>query len=117
LLGAIIDGDAVGVVSSVEQGTEIACPAALKLFQNYPNPFNSNTQIEYTLPFRTNVVLKVFSILGQEARTSVEKVREAGSYVVTFDGRDLASGAYFYRLHAITADRQFVQTRKLLVLK
>jgi hypothetical protein len=117
LLGAIIDGDTVGVVSSVEQGTETASPAALKLFQNYPNPFNSNTQIEYTLPFRSNVVLKVFNILGQEARTLVEKVREAGSYVVTFDGRDLASGVYFYRLHTTGADRQFVQTKKLLLSK
>jgi hypothetical protein len=117
LLGAIIDGDTVGVVSSVEQSTETASPAVHKLFQDSPNPFNSNRQIEHTLPFRSNVVLKVFNILGQEARTLVEKVREAGSYVVTFDGRDLASGVYFYRLHAIAADRHSVQTKKLSVLR
>jgi hypothetical protein len=111
LLGAIIDGDAVGAISSVEEGTEIASPAAPKLFQDYRNPFDSNTQIEYTLPFRSKVVLKVFNVLGQEVRTLVEDVREAGSYVVTFDGSALASGLYFYSLHATGADRQFVQTK------
>jgi len=92
-------------------------PMDLKLQQNYPNPFNPSTQIQYALPQRGKVVLRVFNILGQELKTLVEDVREAGSYVVTFHARDLASGVYFYRLHAIAGDQQSVQTKKLLLLR
>jgi hypothetical protein len=115
LTGAIINGVKYGTIVSVENDQEL--PREFSLSQNFPNPFNPSTQIEYTLPFRSKVVLKVFNILGQEVRTLVENVREAGSYVVTFHGSDLASGVYFYRLHATGTDRQFVQTKKLLLMR
>jgi hypothetical protein len=94
LLSAIINGVKFGTIVSVQKDQEI--PKEFSLNQNFPNPFNPSTQIEYTLPFRSKVVLKVFNILGQEVRTLVENVREAGSYLATFDGSDLASGVYFH---------------------
>jgi hypothetical protein len=115
LQGAIINGIQYGTIVSVERDQEL--PKEFFLGQNFPNPFNPATQIEYILPSRSKVVLKVFNILGQEVRTLIENVQDAGNYTVTLDGRGLASGVYLYRIHAISAGRQFVQTRKLLLLR
>jgi hypothetical protein len=43
----------------------------------------------------------------------VQESQEAGYHEVQFDGSNLASGVFFYRLQAGT----YVQTRKLLLLR
>ncbi len=88
-------------------------PATFGLEQNFPNPFNPTTMIKYQIPNFSRVVLKVFDLLGREVRTLVNEGKAPGDYEVTFDGKGLASGVYFYRI--IAGD--FVQTRKLLLLK
>jgi len=88
-------------------------PRHFSLQQNYPNPFNPTTTIRYGLPNRSLVALAVFNILGQQVASLVHGPQEAGSYEVKFDGSNLASGVYFYRLTA----GDFVQSRKLLLLK
>lgn len=115
LTGAIIDGVKYGTIVDVEKDQQ--SPKGFFLSQNFPNPFNPSTQIQYALPQRSKVVLSVSNILGQEVRTLVDELQEAGSYTVPFNGRGLANGVYFYRLHAIAADGQFVQTKKLLLLR
>ena len=82
------------VVEAVEDGR----PAAFALGQNYPNPFNAGTVIPFDVPERSPVILKVFSILGQEVAVLVEEVLDRGRYQVVFGGRGLASGVYFYTL-------------------
>lgn len=58
-------------------------------------------------------MLKVFDLLGHEVSTLVNEVKEPGRYTVQFDGSQLGSGVYFYRLQAGT----FVQTRKLSLIR
>ncbi|MCC6395776.1 MAG: T9SS type A sorting domain-containing protein, partial [Bacteroidetes bacterium] len=88
------------------------------LEQNYPNPFNPVTNIRYTIggvdglsTFQTRVKLTVFDLLGREVAVLVDEKKDPGVYDVTFDGTDLSSGMYFYRLQA----GAFVQTRRLLL--
>jgi hypothetical protein len=68
------------------------------LLQNYPNPFNPTTKIEYKIGKAGFVSLKVYNVLGAEITTLVNKEELPGNYSVTFDGKNLPSGVYFYRL-------------------
>jgi endoglucanase Acf2 len=88
-------------------------PDRFILSQNYPNPFNPETQISYSLPTAGNVLLEVYSMLGQKVSTLVSKQQQAGSYTVNFDASSLASGMYFYRLRY----NGQVLTQKMTLLK
>ncbi|MCH6573930.1 MAG: T9SS type A sorting domain-containing protein, partial [Bacteroidetes bacterium] len=69
-----------------------------KLFQNYPNPFNPSTRIQYAVSSLQFVSLKVYDILGNEIAKLVNEEKQIGDYEVEFDGSELTSGIYFYRL-------------------
>jgi photosystem II stability/assembly factor-like uncharacterized protein len=88
-------------------------PTDFVLNQNYPNPFNPGTKIEYGLPERAYVTLKVYDVLGREVATLVDEEVNARYRQVTFDGTRLSSGLYFYRLNA----GRFSTTKRLMLLK
>ncbi len=92
---------------------EESIPAQFALEQNYPNPFNPSTTIKFGLPTASQVTLSVYDILGREVSVLVNEKKAAGSYKVRFDASGLASGMYLCWLKA----ENFVQTRKLLLLK
>ena len=73
-------------------------PTNFTLDQNYPNPFNPSTQISFGLPFRSNVVLKIFNTLGEEVAELVNGSLEAGTHSFNFDASNLTSGIYIYSL-------------------
>ena len=73
------------------------------LYQNYPNPFNPATAIMYQIPRRSHVTLAIYNTLGQPVRTLVNTMQAGGMYSISWDGRNddgrqVASGVYFYRL-------------------
>lgn len=81
--------------------------------QNYPNPFNPNTTIRYQLPKESNVVIKIFDILGNEIYTLVNEEKPTGIYEVSFNASNLSSGVYFYRISA----GDFNSTKKMILIK
>ncbi len=88
-------------------------PAAYALSQNFPNPFNPTTSIEYSVPRSGVVTLKVYDILGQQVAAIVSGFQSAGVHTAVFNGQNLASGVYFYRLQA----SNFSVVRKMVLLK
>ncbi len=73
-------------------------PKKIKLYQNYPNPFNPSTTIKYSLQDPQVVSLIVYNMLGSKIATLVSAYQHAGSYTVEFDGSNLSSGVYMYKL-------------------
>jgi hypothetical protein len=88
-------------------------PAQYVLEQNYPNPFNPSTEINYSVPVRGAVSLKVYNLLGQEVATLFNGEQQPGTYVAIFDGSRLSSGVYFYELKAHNVSI----TKKLVLMK
>ncbi len=83
------------------------------LTQNYPNPFNPATTINYQMPELNFVTIKIYDVLGKEVATLVNEEKPAGNYQIEFNGANLPSGIYFYRIQA----DDYVETRKMVLLK
>jgi hypothetical protein len=98
---------------SSEVKVEILTPTYFTLKQNYPNPFNPNTTISFSIPNESNVIMKVFDLVGNEVKTLVNEKFSAGIYTVEFDAANLPSGVYFYQLEA----GDFVNTKKMVIMK
>ncbi len=88
-------------------------PIEFSLKQNYPNPFNPGTTIEFDIPERSYVKLRVYDVLGREVKTLVDEELLPGKYFVKFESDGLPSGVYFYRLEA----GKFVAVRKMILVK
>lgn len=83
------------------------------LTQNYPNPFNPTTRIEFSLNSRKDVRIDIYDAVGRRVSTLLNQTLGKGFHFVDFDGSNLASGAYFYR---IITD-QTVTTNKMMLIK
>jgi len=99
------------IISSIEQETTL--PTEFALEQNFPNPFNPTTKIKYSAPQASQVVVKVFDVLGNEIATLLNEEKPAGTYELTWSAASLPSGVYFYRIQA----GEFISTKKMLLLK
>lgn len=110
--GAVITAKYEQIITSADDRT-LRLPRVFMLAQNYPNPFNPSTHIEYALPDRQHVRLKVYNMLGQVVAQLVDGSESAGLKRVRFDGTHLPSGVYFYRLVA----GGFMETKKMLLIR
>lgn len=105
--------DDFGTITKVLVAYNSEIPEKFELLQNYPNPFNPSTYIEYRLPEKVYVTLKVYDVLGREVATLVDGEQDAGSYRVRFENSKISSGVYFYVLRA----GKFVDVKKMMLLK
>jgi hypothetical protein len=118
-----VDGNieiwAEGVLTGSEvlsvKSSEIPKEFALK--QNYPNPFNPSTKIEYALPQRDFVSIKIYNSIGQEVAVLVNEEQSPGVYIAEwfpkYASGGVASGIYFYRIQT----SKFCALKKMILLK
>jgi len=88
-------------------------PDAFALSQNFPNPFNPSTHIAIQLPENEHTSITVWSLMGQKVATVFNGELSAGTHSFTFNGQNLASGMYFYRVDA----GKYQATKKMLLMK
>jgi photosystem II stability/assembly factor-like uncharacterized protein len=88
-------------------------PREFSLEQNYPNPFNPATKIDFSVPKAGFVSLKIYDVSGREVENAVNENLGAGTYTYDFDASGLASGVYFYRMHA----DGFTDVKKMTLIK
>ena len=94
-------------------------PEEFQLYGNYPNPFNPTTTISYDLSEAGHITLKVYSVLGREVATLVDRELPVGTHETAWDGRDsqgeiVPSGTYVYRLTFASGESQ---SRVMTLLK
>lgn len=94
-------------------------PAGFSLLQNYPNPFHTSTNIQYSLPETSRVIMAVYSIDGRKITELVHKTTPAGSHKITWNAAGLNPGIYFYRLQAdpVSGRENFNSIKKMILLK
>lgn len=121
-MGYLWAGTEAGVLKSFSIVVDVSesaaeTPKVFLLLQNYPNPFNPNTKISWQSHVSSWQTLKVYDVLGNEVATLVNEYRSAGSYEIEFNPassiKNPASGVYFYRLQA----GDFIETRKMILLR
>ena len=81
--------------TSVKSMEETQIPKAFSVLQNYPNPFNPTTKIEFSLPYKSKVLLEVFDVLGRKVAELINEEKSAGTYEVNFDAKNLSSGILY----------------------
>ncbi|MBE0642589.1 MAG: T9SS type A sorting domain-containing protein [Bacteroidetes bacterium] len=107
---AIADVSADGVMEKELSSATVQRPV---LKQNHPNPFNPATAISYSVPEAGRVRLAVYNLLGEQVALLHDGWQSAGIYETRFDGTQLASGIYIYRLEA----GGVTQTRSMHLVK
>ncbi len=95
----------------------IGKPGVFDISQNYPNPSNPTSNIDFQMPFDGKVSLRVYDILGKEVATLVDGYRTADFYTAKFDGTNLSTGIYFYRIIAESGTERFTKTLKMILVK
>lgn len=72
----------------------------INLYPPYPNPFNPQTQIPFTLSQSGQVTFIVFDTQGKEILNTGARNFPAGLNKIPFDGTNLPTGLYFFRLES-----------------
>ena len=108
----------ISTITGIEFDHTPDMPGEYALHQNYPNPFNPTTQIEFTLPEQSDVVLEIYDITGRRINTLINDNLSTGTHTVTWDatnqsGQTVSSGVYIYRLQADS----FVETKRMVFIK
>jgi len=111
--GGIGMSGVVTVMNPVSVSDQNLVVIKFELEQNYPNPFNPSTVIRYQTAERSNVTLTVYNSIGREISTLLNEVKPKGTFTIEFDGSNLPSGIYYFRLQAGT----FTDTKKMVLLR
>ena len=116
--GIVTEPGAPGIPPTGINPNSDILPDQFQLFQNYPNPFNPSTTIRYSIPRLSDVEITIFNILGQKVRSYRIAQQPAGTYNLSWDGRNetnhsVATGMYIYRMKAT----EFTSVKKMLLIR
>ncbi len=111
---AFVENNLIAVKDSLTSSVEKEeIPREVELYQNYPNPFNPSTKIKYQLPQDSEVQLVMYDMLGREVKEIINQYQSAGYYELSFDGSNLPSGMYIYKI----TTGEFTASKKMLLVK
>ena len=119
-LGEKYDNAAGDRINSLHSIKNTSSQHEFHLLQNYPNPFNPETVINYTIPENSRVRLIVYNLMGQELSILANGFKHSGTYTASFNGSNLASGIYFYKLVVYDENginEKYNVTRKMVLVK
>ena len=102
---------------NLQNNIEIGIPDKFSLSQNYPNPFNPVTKIDYEISADSRVKISIFDIAGKVLQTLLNEQVSAGYHTLKFNGDNLSSGVYFYRIICESQSLKFIDTKKMVLLK
>jgi hypothetical protein len=110
----LIKTDGSGMVGIEESNDEYRTRnIEFRLLQNKPNPFSTLTALSYELGAPARTTLKIYDITGKLVKILVDKRQDPGVYQIHWEGKDIGSGIYFYRLQS----GDYSTTKKLILLK
>jgi hypothetical protein len=102
-----------GTLVSVGEGKESEAEITFALGPAFPNPLNPSTVIQYQIHLGEEIELKVSDLLGREVASLLKGYQHAGAYQKKFDGGELPSGVYLYKLQ----EGSFTEVKRMLLLK
>ena len=113
------NGNLGEIITVVKDKEFVNFVRSFQLYNPYPNPFNARTIIDYELPHKGDVKIRIFNLEGKVVWASQEGVKSSGKYSFRWDGVDrmghpVSSGIYFITL--ILKDGQS-KTMKMVLLK
>ena len=105
-------------------GTDMSClgidenliPDTFTL-NSYPNPFNPVTQLEYSLPYASDVSLTVHDLLGRQVEILHNGIQHPNNYTISWDASNYSSGVYFIKMNVGDSQSPISQSRKVVLLK
>jgi hypothetical protein len=110
-INEIVTYDTIHNIGISQISSEV--PDKYNLYQNYPNPFNPETSIKFDVPKSGIAKLKIYDMLGKEVQILHSGYLNAGKYEFKFNGKELSSGMYFYKLET----ENFTQIMKMVLVK
>lgn len=114
---SILNGLIVEQVITVVDHPTGSTPEIFTLNQNYPNPFNPETTISFSLGRESELSLTVYDVAGRKIKELFRGEKSAGQHTINFNGSDLSSGIYYYRLNLKNENKNRVITKKMILLK
>ncbi len=103
---------------TLSSSVDVGVPQKYSISQNYPNPFNPTTKIDYDLPFDSKVLITIYDITGREIKRLMNnEVKQAGYHTLVFNGGNISSGVYFYRMAAEGNGQNYVMTKKMILVR
>ena len=106
-----------GMVVSVNQPNN-NLPDNYAVSQNFPNPFNPSSKINFSLPFESQVKIKLFNTLGQKVMDLANGEFSAGNHEIEIYASNLSSGIYLLQFEARSKfSDPYYSTIKIMVLK